>query len=258
MRQWLDRISHVMGEDLGYFAASLSFYTVFSIIPMIWVLFFVLSQFDAFDVYYSAIKAFIIDNLVPTHTEAVSVYLDGFMENAGKMGVWGLVYIGVASLLFYQNFQYVLNRIFMVPNHSILHALGTYFVLALLMPLVLGGSFILSDFIQRTALQQGGPGHGFTLVSFFMIWLLFFVVYKVAPNMTVSFRVVATVSLVVALVWTVAKMAFVHYVVVNQTYTSLYGSFSVLLFLLLWIYLSWFMLLHGMRMCYLLECHIQH
>ena len=247
-----------MGEDLGYFSASLSFYTVFSIIPMFWVLFFVLSKFDAFAVYYLAIKDFLIDSLVPTHTQTVSAYLDSFLENSKKMGFWGVVYITLASVLFYQNFQYVVNRIFMVPNHSLRHALGTYLVLALLMPLTLGGSFFLSDFVQRVAVDYGGGAGIYTLISYLMIWLLFFVVYKVAPNMDISYRVLLLVSFVVSLLWVLAKMAFVHYVVTNQTYTTLYGSFSVLLFFLLWIYVSWFMLLHGMRMCYLLECHIQH
>jgi len=259
LRRWWENFTH----DLGYFSASLSFYTIFSIIPLFWVLFFVLSKFDAFAMYYLGIKAFVIDNIMPSHTETVSAYLDSFLENSKKMGLWGVIYISVASLLFYQNFQYVLNKIFLVPNHSLSHALGTYFVLALLMPLTLGGSFFLSDFVHRVAGEYGARLGIYTLISFFMIWLLFFVVYKVAPNMRISFRVVLMVSLIVAVVWTLAKMAFVHYVVVNQTYATLYGSFSVMLFFLLWIYLSWFMLLHGMRMCYLLECyllecHIQH
>jgi membrane protein len=257
LRQWWNAISHVLSEDLGYFAASLSFYTVFSIIPLFWVLFFVLSKFEGFAIYYSGIKDFLIVNFVPTHTNAVAEYLDAFLENARAMGGWGLLYITVASLLFYQNFQYVLNKIFMVPNHSLAHALGTYFVLALLMPMTLGGSFFLSDLLHRLVGEFGDSGI-FRLISYLMIWLMFFVVYKVAPNMDISNRVVLPLSFLVSLLWVLAKMAFVHYVLVNQTYASLYGSFSVLLFLLLWIYLSWFMLLLGMRLCYLLECYVQH
>ena len=91
-----------------------------------------------------------------------------------------------------------------------------------------------------------------------MIWLLFFIVYKVAPNRRVNYVVLILVSFGIALFWTIAKMIFVYYVLVNQTYASLYGSFSVLLFFLLWIYISWFMLLHGLRLCYLMQCHIDH
>ena len=258
LRHWWDRLAYVLGDDLGYFAASLSFYTVFSIIPMFWVLFFILSKFEGFSVYYLAIKDFLISNLVPAHMETVSGYLDSFLENSKKMGFWGVIYITVASLLFYQNFQYVVNKIFLVPNNSIKHALETYLVLAVLMPLTIGGSFLLSDLVQGMIDDSASKWGVFTLMSYLMIWLLFFVIYKVAPNMRISYRVVLLVSLLISLVWSLAKMAFVYYVVANQTYTSLYGSFSVLLFFLLWVYLSWFLLLHGLRLCYLFQCHLDH
>ena len=225
---------------------------------MFWVLFFILSQFEAFTAYYQGIKDFLIINIMPTHTESVSGYLDAFLENSKSMGLWGIVYITVASVLFYQNFQYVVNKIFLTPNNSIWHAIGTYLVLAFLMPITLGGSFLLSDFLQRMANDFGDVWGGYSLVSFVMIWLLFFIVYKVAPNMRIRYWVLILVSFIIALIWTIAKMIFVYYVLVNQTYASLYGSFSVLLFFLLWIYISWFMLLHGLRLCYLMQCHIDH
>ncbi|HEY9051690.1 MAG TPA: YihY family inner membrane protein [Gammaproteobacteria bacterium] len=257
LSHWIDRVSHLLGEDLLYFSASLSFYTIFSIIPMLWVMFFVLSQFDAFSIYYLGIRDFIVVNLIPTHTEAVSQYLDSFMENSNKMGLWGFVYIFVTSLLFYQNYQYVVNKIYLMPNQNLWHALITYLILALLMPLTLGISFYLSDYIQRVVIDYHVLGV-FTVLSYFMIWMLFFVVFTVSPNMRISYRITLTVSFLVSLIWQIAKMGFVQYVVVNQTYASLYGSFSVLLFFLLWVYLSWFMLLHGLRLCYLWHCHSHH
>ena len=56
----LDALNNLLGEDTGYFAASLSFYTIFSIIPMFWVTFFVLGEFDIFMFYYQDIKMFLI------------------------------------------------------------------------------------------------------------------------------------------------------------------------------------------------------
>lgn len=73
--------------------------------------------------------------------------------------------------------------------------------------------------------------------------------------MRIDIRIALKVSFLASLIWHVAKWLFVQYMVVNQTYSSLYGSFSALLFLLVWIYLSWLLLLHGLRVCYLLHCH---
>lgn len=253
IRQWLERLGHVLGNDLGYFAASLSFYTLFSLIPMFWVLFFVLSKFDAFDVYYLGMKAFLIDNLVPAHTEVVDGYLDTFLENSRSMGLWGVVYVLVTSVMFFQNFQYVLNKIFRVENHEMLHVVSSYLLLAMMMPVTMGGSFLLSDLLQGLAGNLGSDVSVYQYVSYMMIWLLFFLIYRVAPNIRIGTRVVVFVSLVVAFIWILAKQLFIYYVLANKTYASLYGSFSMLLFFMLWIYLSWFMLLHGMRVCYQLE-----
>ncbi|MCW9015213.1 MAG: YihY family inner membrane protein [Gammaproteobacteria bacterium] len=258
LRTGLEKLGHILGDDLGYFAASLSFYTIFSVIPMLWVLLFVLSKFDAFSVYYLGVKSFLIVNLIPTHTEAVSIYLDEFLENSRKMGLWGFIYVAVASLIFYQNYQYVVNKIFHVANTSFLHALETYLILAVLMPLTLGGSFYFSDYLHRVLGEYDSAIGVFTSLSYLMIWLLFFVIYKVSPNMRISIRVALLSSFVVSVVWQIAKMFFVYYVVINKTYASLYGSFSVMLFFLLWVYLSWFMLLHGLRLCFYLQCRFEN
>lgn len=251
--RWLSKLWSIFDDDISFFAASLSFYSVLSIIPMLWVLFFLLQNLGVFEEYYPLVKDFLMESLVPSQAETVSGYLEQFMGNVDGMGSMGLVYIVIASILFYRNYQYVVNKIFMVPNHSLLHSAGTYLVLALLMPATLGASFYLSDYIQRVVdIGSPVPG-GFTLLSYFMVWMLFFVLFKVSPNMTISVSVALRVSFVTSLLWHVAKWGFVQYMFLNQTYSTLYGSFSVLLFLLVWIYLSWLLLLHGLRACYLLH-----
>ena len=258
LRYGFDRMAHLLGDELAYFAASLSFYTVFSIIPMLWVLFFVMSKFDAFSAYYLGVKSFLVGNLIPAHTEMVGKYLDEFLENSKKMGLWGFVYVLVASLFFYQNYQYVVNKIFHVANNSFWHAIGTYLILAFLMPLTLGGSFYFSDYLHKVLGEYENSFGVFSSLSYILIWMLFFVIYKVSPNMRIHVRVALASSLLVSIVWHVAKTMFVYYVIMNKTYASLYGSFSVLLFFLLWVYLSWFMLLHGLRLCFYLQCRYEN
>jgi len=256
IRSVIDKVAYLLGDDLSYFSASLSFYTIFSIIPLLWVTFYILSSFEEFAVYYSAIKTFIIDNLIPAHTETVDLYLNSFLKNSRQMGFWGLVYILLASVLFYRNYQYVVNKIFQVQKQSFWHALETYLVLAIIMPVVLGSSFYLSDYIQRVAGDAGQIVGLYTILSYLLIWFLFYALFIISPSMRINQRVALLVSFIISIIWQSAKTAYVYYVIANHTYVSLYGSFSVLLFFLLWIYLSWFMLLHGLRMCYILQCRI--
>jgi len=50
---------------------------------------------------------------------------------------------------------------------------------------------------------------------------------------------------------------FVYYVTFNKTYTTLYGSFSTIMFFLIWIYLSWIIFLYGVKFCYYLNRRIE-
>jgi membrane protein len=255
VRHWYAQMMYVIGDELSYFAASLSFYTIFSVIPMFWVLFYVLSQFDAFFVYYKSIKLFIVSSLVPAHTEVVSQYLDKFLMNTNRMGVWGIFYILVASILFFRNYKYIVNKIFLMPDYSAWHSIRTYLILVLLMPLTLGASFYFTDVVQQlVGSKYSNMLHLVTLISFFVTWAIFFLLLKFSPTMDIGWRITLLVSFLVTLAWNLAKTAFVHYVVINHVYNSLYGSFSVIIFLLIWIYLSWFVVLHGLRLCYLLHC----
>ncbi|MDH5765480.1 MAG: YihY/virulence factor BrkB family protein [Gammaproteobacteria bacterium] len=249
------QLIYILGDDIGYFAASLSFYTIFSLIPVIWILFFILSQIDAFNVYYSGIKEFIVTNLVLTHTDLISQYLDAFLENAKRMGLNGLLYTAVASILFYKNYQYVVNRIFCVPSNSFWRAVKIYVIFTLMMPVVLGISFYFSDYLQRVVGEYDGIFGIYTVLSYSLIWVLVFVLFIVSPNMKINFRVALLSSFIVSLFWQIAKSLFVYYVVMNQAYATLYGSFSVVMFFLLWIYLSWYMFLQGLRICYLMQNH---
>ncbi len=251
----LRKFISIFDDDISFFAASLSFYSALSIIPMLWVLFFMLNYFGVVDNYYQLIKEFLVESLIPTHAELIVSYIEAFLANAKRMGVVGLVYILVTSALFYKNYQYAVNKIFLVPNHSLLHGIATYLLLAVLMPMTLAVSVYLSDYIQRVVGVENMLLGKFTLLSYLLIWMLFFVLFKISPNMRISIRIALKVSFVASIVWHLGKWLFIQYLLVNQTYTSLYGSFSALLLLLIWIYVSWLILLQGLRICYLMHCH---
>jgi membrane protein len=92
-----------------------------------------------------------------------------------------------------------------------------------------------------------------SLFPYLIIWLLFFVIFKISANVKVDSRAAAVSSLVIAVIWSIAKNAFVYYVFYNKTYATMYGSFSILLFFFLWIYVSWIIFVYGLKLCYLID-----
>jgi len=97
-------------------------------------------------------------------------------------------------------------------------------------------------------------GVNFLAISSYIIaWFLFSILYLIAPNTKVKFKNAFIASFAASLVWFISKSLFFYYVTYNKTYTSIYGSFSTIMFFAIWIYLSWMIFLYGVKLTYLLN-----
>lgn len=248
LRQFFD-------ADLSHYAASLSFYTLSAIIPLLLIILTSLTKLPLFLDYYESIKSFLVDNLLPTHSEAITNYIDTFLANTLQLSLLSLVIMFIASLFFFQNFEYIVNKTFKTKARSFWNSLGLYLLFILLTPLALGSSFFLSAnvelFISNYTLNIS---KNFTILSSYLItWGIFFTFYKFAPNTKVKTRIALGSSFIISLIWNLSKQAFITYAFYSNTYSTIYGSFSILLFLLLWIYISWLIFVYGLKLCYLIN-----
>ena len=71
----------VADKELSFYAASLSFYTVFAIIPLLMIVFSIVMNLPNFQSQIEQIRTLILSNILPTHTDVISSYLDTFMKN---------------------------------------------------------------------------------------------------------------------------------------------------------------------------------
>lgn len=241
--------------ELTYYASSLSFYTIFTIIPLLLIILSLLTNTPSFTDYYGTIKTFIFDNLMPVHSEALTAYIDEFLKNSVKLGVFGTVMIFVVSMLFFDNYEYIVSKIFHVPQRGIWESITTYWTLLTLTPVGLVAFFYLSaqasDFLNENEVTSG-----FNLMfiyPYLVIWGMLFVIYLISANTKVNKKAAAITSFAVALIWNITKSGFVYYVFYNKTYATIYGSFSILIFFFLWIYVSWIIFVYGLRLCYLID-----
>jgi membrane protein len=188
---------------------------------------------------------------MPVQTAAIAGYLESFFENSVQLGVIGFTTMIVSSLLFFQNFEHIVSKIFHAEKRGIWEAVTTYWTLITLTPIVLIASMSLKAYIES---QVSGLVLGaLSVFPFLLLWGIFFLVYKIAVNAVVSTKAAALSSFVVAVVWGIAKNSFIQYVFYNKTYATMYGSFSALIFFFLWIYVSWIIVIYGMKLCYLID-----
>ena len=250
-----DFFSDLFDDKLGHYASSLSWSTLFSILPLMVIVFSVFTSLPVFESVYSKIENLIFSNLMPADSKVVMEYINTFMQSTDKLGYIGGAYVTFAVFLFFKNYDYIVNDIFDAPCRTLWEASKTYIFLLLMIPTILGLSYYLSTFVQGylDANEITSSIHIFTFLPFLMTWMTFYLAYQLSANIRIDVQAAAISSFIAALIWFLSKMAFVFYVVHNKTYESIYGSVSTLLFFFLWIYISWAIFIHGLKFCDLLH-----
>ncbi len=248
-------IKTFIDKELTLHASSLSFYTIFTLIPLLLIIMTLLTSLPSFIDYYENIKIFIFSNLMPVQSEAIMNYIDGFLQNSVKMGVMGFAMILVASLLFFQNFEYIANKIFHAKKRTLWESITTYWTMLTLTPIALGVSFFITAKVA-TMISQTSVTSGINIlpiVPYILIWAIFFLIFQIAANTKINPKASLISSFIVAIVFNISKNAFIYYVFYNKTYETIYGSFSILMFLFLWIYVSWIIFIYGLKLCYIIN-----
>jgi membrane protein len=242
-------------EDITQEASSLSFYTIFSMVPILLIVLSIFSSTPMFNTYYKKIESFMISNILPTNQDIVLEYIQGFFSNSSSMGIMGGIYVFITSILFFNNYEAIINKIFKSKKRDVWNRIMTYWTMMTLFPLLFSFSIFISIKIQKI-LDSTDYTKWIDFIAvfpFLIIWALFFLAYKLSPNKKLSTRIVLITSVIVTTIFTISKQVFVYYVLHNQTYDSLYGSFSVVLFIFLWIYVSWIIFLSGAYFCDFLD-----
>ena len=250
-----DFFKDLFDDKLGHYASSLSWSTLFSLIPLLVILLSIFTSMPLFDSVYQNIEKLIFSNLMPTDSKIIMTHINNFIASTDKLGYIGAIYVTFAVLMFFKNYDYIVNDIFDVPSRNIWEALKTYLLLLLIIPVLLGSSFYLSDFIQGYLDKNSITSmiHLYSFLPYFIIWMMFYIAYQLSANIHVDTQAAIVSSFIASLVWYIGKSAFVFYVVHNKTYASIYGSISTLLFFFLWIYISWAIFIHGLKFCDLLN-----
>ncbi len=168
----------------------------------------------------------------------------------GAVGVIILIYAAFSLLFEIErafNIVYVAER-----GRPTIARLTKYWALLTLGPLLLLASFYAS---QR--LTTAGAAFGFggvrAIATFVLSWLLLTMVYTLGPNARVAKRPALIGAFVAAILWEAAKWGFAKYLTLATGYTAFYGSLGLLPVFLLWIYLTWLIILFGLELSYVAQ-----
>ena len=248
-----DFLRALFEPKLEHYAASLSFSTLFSIVPLLAILISVFTALPEFERLREALERFLRTSLPLTDPALVMDTIDRFVANTGKLGLLGIAWMMLAAYMFSRTLDYIVQDVCHAPQRSTWKAVLTYAALALSVPVL--AALAYGAQAQLTAWLGALPG--ITLLqwglSLLLSWALFWLFYQFAPNRHISPSAAAISSFIVALIWMISRDLFLLYAAWAPTYATIYGVIATLILFLWWIYISWAILVHGLRFCILLQ-----
>ena len=233
-------------------AAALTYTTLFAVVPVMTVAYAMLAAIPAFDQVGGQVEEFIFKNFVPSTGAALRGYLGEFSNQARQLTGVGVALLMVTALMMLVNIEKAFNAIWRIrqPRRGLTSFLLYWAVLSL-GPLLLGAGFVVSTYLASMSFLREGAVLAFAwqAVLYWLPLLLsvaaFTLIFVAVPNTRVPLRHGLIGGVFVALLFEGAKACFALYVKLFPGYQLIYGAFAAVPIFLLWIYISWMIILLG-------------
>jgi len=229
-------------------ASALAFSTLLAMVPLAAVVFASFSLFPEFESWSRKVEEFVYRNFVPAAGDVIQSYLREFAGQAGKLTAVGLVFLIVSALLLLFTIEDTFHRIFRVERRrSIIQRMLAYWAVLTLAPLLIGASLSLSSYLISVAARSDQVVQNRLLGWLPLVFELmaFVLLYTVAPNKSVRLRHAFTGALLAAILFEASKQGFAYFVLNFRSYEVIYGALATIPIFLVWIYLSWLVVLVG-------------
>jgi len=243
---------HFLHHDCLKSAAALSFTTLLSIVPIIALLLFSMSQFISSSESQLYIQNTLIDIFSPSAGQELQSKILSLAEQASKLRTFGISVLIITVLLGLNTIDLTINNIWNIKRTKrTFIKLMLYFIALMFMPVLITISLSISTFVLSVPFLGIELDNSFlnrvivSLAPVTVTWIAFVCMYLWIPNTRVSVKSGVIGGAIAAILFESAKILFLVYVRNFPTYDLIYGAFAVLPLFCLWIYISWVIILTG-------------
>lgn len=256
-------IVDLMAGQLSLRAMSLVYTTLLSIVPLLALSFSVLKAMGA----HNEIEPFLFQFLAPLGEQGTDIgkNIIGFIDNI-KVGVLGSVGLGLliyTVLSLVQKIENAFNMIWHVEStRSIGERFSSYLSVILIGPVMMVSALGMTATVMSSsvvtyfaAIEPFGSLIILTtkLLPYAMVMGVFTFIYMFMPNTRVRLSAAMIGAIVAGFLWETSGVLFATFVVSSTKYTAIYSSFAVVIMLLIWLYISWLILLFGSNLAFYIQ-----
>jgi membrane protein len=269
IRLWPQCIKLLRKNKAGQQAAALSYHTIFGLVPLVIVMLMVFNWLGAFNDLGVQLRDFIYEQTFiknirypadannPGQTISMAQKIDefttGFYEklNKGSITFISSLIIIWAAISLIGTIEKAFNSIWHVERgRNFIRRITNYWTLLTLGPVLLGlavyinAKYSIAGQLKENLFVYIGP-----VIPFVITVLGLFILYMLMPNAKVSAKAAIWGAAVAAIVWTAAKWGFGFYVL-KLPYSRIYGLLGLVPLGILWIYLTWLIVLFGLQLTF--------
>ncbi|WP_068546963.1 virulence factor BrkB family protein [Thalassotalea crassostreae] len=238
-------------DQIQVSAGYLSYVTIMSLVPLIMVMFSIVSAFPIFGEIHQDLERFIFTNFVPTASELIQEHVDGFVANASQMSATAIFFLFVLAMMLISAVDKSLNRIWRIhKRRKAITSFAIYWMILTLGPVLISVSILATTYVV-SLMSDSGLDIG--MVQSLMIRALplissmagFIVLYMLVPNTHVRFKYACYGAIIATILFELAKKGFAAYVTHLPSYEAIYGAIAIIPILFVWVYLSWLVVFVG-------------
>ena len=238
-------------------ATNLSYNTLLAVVPISALLLFLSLQIDYFSSAFGQIREHLLMQLLPTSREQVESYLIATSQNIRSLSYLTISIILLSVVWLSLSIERAVNDLWhvQVPRRLYLR-IPTHIILWLLLPMLMALSLTITTWLMTTTQLQTLSTLASTL-SYMIPWFItssaLYIMYYFVPNTSIQSKYALISAIFTGLTFELSKYVFTLYINYFAMYDKIYGTLAALPSFMLWLFISWAIILWGITLCITLQ-----
>ncbi len=243
-------------------AAALSYTTILSLVPVTALFMIYFKMAGKMETFSLKAQEWILRSFVADAAGGVIQYIDKFVDtlHTRALGIVGVIGMVFTTYSLFKTVEKSFNNIWNIRSHRTIAARFQILAALLIMvPIFLVSSLYLSGKLQELKILGGWSTLTrivrmmYVVAPIVMTFLSIFFLYKYLPNTKVKTKPALAGAMVSTILFECAKIGFNLYVLKVIPYSKVYGSLGLLPVLMVWVYISWIIVLFGVELSFTLQ-----